>query len=299
MTTLGRARSWLYVPGHRAELVGKALDGPADAVVVDLEDAVPPAVKDQAREIAVATCAERRDRIWVRVNAAGTPWAEADAAALAGRVDGLRVPKAEDPAAVAALAERTGARLHLLIESARGLRRVFELAECHPLVAGASPGETDLAADLRIRDRRELGWARARIVTANRAAGLPSPVASVWTDLADRAGLTADSAALRDAGFFGRSVIHPGQIDPVHRAFTPDRAEVEQARALLASVASVDAVDSAGAAWVDDRGRFVDPAVVAGARWVVDLADSLADSPAGTPTDHHEPAGATAGKETS
>lgn len=285
MTTLGRARSWLYVPGHRAELVAKALDGAADAVVVDLEDAVPPAAKDKARETAVATCTERRDRIWVRVNAAGTPWAEADAAALAGRADGLRVPKAEDPAAVAELAERTGARLHLLIESARGLRRVFELAECHPLVAGVSPGETDLAADLRIRDRRELGWARARIVTANRAAGLPSPVASVWTDLADRAGLTADSTALRDAGFFGRSVIHPGQIDPVHRAFTPDPAEVEQARALLASVGS------AGAAWVDDRGRFVDPAVVAGARWVVDLADSL--------TDHHEPAGVTAGKETS
>lgn len=299
MTAVGRARSWLYVPGHRADLVGKALAGPADAVVVDLEDAVPPAHKDEARATAVTTCAGRPGRVWVRVNGAGTPWADADAAALAGgTVAGLRVPKAEDPAAVAALAERTGAPLHLLIESARGLRRVFALAECHPLVAGISPGETDLAADLRIRDRRELGWARSRIVTANRAAGLPSPVASVWTDLADRAGLTADSAALRDAGFFGRSVIHPGQIEPVHRAFTPDDAEVAQARALL------DSVDTAGsAAWVDDRGRFVDPAVVAGARWVVDLADSLAgapaDTPAGTPTDHHEPAGATAGKETS
>ncbi|MFG1635391.1 HpcH/HpaI aldolase/citrate lyase family protein [Pseudonocardia alni] len=287
MTGLGRARSWLYVPGHRADLVRKALDGQADAVVVDLEDAVPPADKDRARETAVATCAARPGEVWVRVNAAGTPWAEADTAALAGgTVAGLRVPKAEDPAAVAALAERTGAPLHLLVESARGLRRAFALAECHRLVAGVSTGETDLAADLRIRDRRELGWARARIVTANRAAGLPSPVASVWTDLADRAGLTADSAALRDAGFFGRSVIHPDQIEPVHRAFTPDRAEVERARALL------DSVGTAGtAAWVDDRGRFVDPAVVAGARWVLDLADSL--------TDHHEPAGATAGKETS
>ncbi|MBP2365218.1 HpcH/HpaI aldolase/citrate lyase family protein [Pseudonocardia parietis] len=294
MTAVGRARSWLYVPGHRGDLVRKALAGPADAVVVDLEDAVPPAHKDEARETAVTTCAEQPDRVWVRVNGSGTPWADADAAALAapagGSVAGLRVPKAEEPAAVAALAERTGAPLHLLIESARGLRRVFELAECHPLVAGVSPGETDLAADLRIRDRRELAWARARIVTANRAAGLPSPVASVWTDLADRAGLTADSAALRDSGFFGRSVIHPGQIDPVHRAFTPDRAEIERARALL------DSVDAAGsAAWVDDRGRFVDPAVVAGARWVLDLADSLGD----TPPDHHEPAGVTAGKETS
>lgn len=283
MSAVGRARSWLYVPGHRADLVGKALDGAADAIVVDLEDAVPPAFKEQARETAVATCASRPNRIWVRINAAGSDWAEDDAAALAGRAAaGLRVPKAEDPAVVAALAERTGLPLHLLIESARGLRQVFELAECHPLVAGVSPGETDLAADLRIREHRELGFARARIVTANRAAGLPSPIASVWTDLADTAGLTEDSTALRDAGFFGRSVIHPGQIEPVHRAFTPGRDEVRRARSLL------DSLDVTGdsAAWVDDSGRFVDPAVVAGARWVSELADSLDD----LPHDHDEPA---------
>ncbi|WP_406692400.1 CoA ester lyase [Saccharopolyspora sp. ID03-671] len=298
MTTIGLARSWLYVPGHRADLVGKALDGPADAVVLDLEDAVPPAHKDQARDVAVRTCRSRPDRVWVRINGAGTTWSEADAAALIGSgAAGIRVPKAESPSAVADLAERTGLPLHLLVESARGLRAVFELAECHPLIAGVSPGETDLAADLRIRDRRELAWARARIVAANRAAGLPSPVASVWTDLSDTTGLAEDSAALRDAGFFGRSVIHPGQIDPVHQTFTPDRDEVERARALL------DALDVAGdsAAWVDDRGRFVDPAVVAGARWVTELADALGGSPTSTtsPHDHDEPAGARPGRSTS
>ncbi|WP_243789516.1 CoA ester lyase [Saccharopolyspora gloriosae] len=288
MSALGWARSWLYVPAHREDLVAKALGGVADAVVLDLEDAVPPAEKERAREAAAAWAA-RSGRIWVRINGARTPWADDDAAALAGTgIAGLRVPKAEDPAAVAGLAERTGLPLHLLVESALGLRRAFDLAESHPLVAGISPGETDLAADLRVRDRTELGWARARIVTANRAAGLPSPVASVWTDLSDTAGLAADSAALRDAGFFGRSVIHPRQLDPVHEAFTPDPGEVERARTLLASV------DTAGdAAWVDAAGRFVDPAVVAGARWIVELADAL-DRHA---PDHHEPARATAGKE--
>ncbi|RRO19459.1 CoA ester lyase [Saccharopolyspora rhizosphaerae] len=286
---MGLARSWLYAPGHRPDLVRKALEGPADAVVVDLEDAVPPAQKEQARDAVVAICDTAADRVWVRINASGTKWADGDAAALSGSPPaGVRVPKAEDPATVAALAERTGLPLQLLIESARGLRRVFELAECHPLVAGVSPGEADLAADLRIRDRRELAWARARIVTANRAAGLPSPVASVWTDLSDTAGLAEDSAALRDAGFFGRSVIHPSQIAPVHRAFTPDRDEVQRARALL------DALDVAGdsSTWVDDRGRFVDPAVVAGARWVAELADTLRD----LPDDHDEPAGARPGR---
>ncbi|MCA1186937.1 CoA ester lyase [Saccharopolyspora sp. 6T] len=282
MSALGRARSWLYVPAHREDLIDKALGGAADAVVLDLEDAVPPAAKDRARTCAAARASERT---WVRINGSGTPWAEADAAALAwSGAAGLRVPKAEDPAAVAALAERTGLPLHLLVESARGLERAFELATCHPLVAGISPGETDLAADLRIRDRAELGWARARIVTANRAAGLPSPIASVWTDLADTAGLAADSAALRDAGFFGRSVIHPGQIAPVHQAFTPGEDEVARARSLLASVGAAGA-----AAWVDADGRFVDPAVVAGARWVTELADELQQ--------HHEPGRAAAGKE--
>ncbi|MCX2731703.1 CoA ester lyase [Saccharopolyspora sp. NFXS83] len=290
MSALGWARSWLYVPAHRDDLVAKALGGAADAVVLDLEDAVPPADKALAREVAVATAA-RDPRIWVRINAAGTPWSDDDAAALASSgIAGLRVPKAEDPDAVADLAERTGLPLHLLVESARGLRRAFDLAESHPLVAGISPGETDLAADLRVRDRAELGWARARLVTANRAAGLPSPVASVWTELSDTAGLTADSGALRDAGFFGRSVIHPRQIAPVHAAFTPDAGEVERARALLASVGS-----AGDAAWVDADGRFVDPAVVAGARWVVELADALEQHA----PDHHEPARAAAGKENS
>lgn len=289
MTTIGLARSWLYVPGHRTDLISKALDGPADAVVVDLEDAVPPAYKEQARQAAVTTCESRRNQVWVRINGAGTDWTEDDAAALAGHgAAGLRVPKAEDPSAVAALAERTGLPQHLLIESASGLRRVFELAECHPLVAGVSPGETDLAADLRIRDRRELAWARARIVTANRAAGLPSPIASVWTDLSDTTGLAEDSTALRDAGFFGRSVIHPAQVSQVHQAFTPDREEVERSRALLDSLDVAD--DSA--AWVDDRGRFVDPAVVASARWVTELADALGASP----TDYDKPAGARPGR---
>jgi citrate lyase subunit beta/citryl-CoA lyase len=287
VSALGVARSWLYVPAHRTDLAAKALAGPADVVVLDLEDAVPADAKDAARAAAVAVSAGVSG-VWVRMNGTGTPWADADAAALAGAaVAGVRVPKADDPVAVARLADRLGLPLHLLIESAAGLERAAELARCHPLVAGVSLGEADLAADLRVRDPGALAWAWARIVVANRAAGLPSPVASVWTDLADPAGLAADSAAARDAGFFGRSVIHPAQIAPVHHAFTPAADEIADARALL------DSLRAAGAsAYVDPRGRFVDPAVVAGARWLVELADSL---PASTENPARVPA--RAGKE--
>lgn len=279
-TALGRARSWLYAPAHRAELVTKALAGPADAVVLDLEDAVPAGAKAAARD-AVVAMAPHQLPVWVRMNGVGTSWAQADACALAGTtVEGVRIPKADDPDAISRLADRLGKPVHLLVENALGVERAFALATCHPLIAGISLGEADLAADLRIRAHEALAWARSRVVVAARAAGLPSPVAAVWTDLRDSDGLAADSATARDAGFFGRSVIHPRQVDVVHHVFTPDEVEVAEARALL------DTLESVGeSAWLDPRGRFVDPAVVSGARWVVELAASL-----------HRPA--SAGKET-
>lgn len=274
---LGRARSWLYVPAHRPELVAKALAGGADAVVLDLEDAVPAAAKGAARDAAVAACVAPRERpLWVRVNGLDTQWAEADLAALAGTgpgPDGVRLPKAADPARVAAVAARFGRPLHLQLENARGVEEAFELARCHPLVGMVSLGETDLAADLRVRDPAGLAWARSRVVVANRAAGLPSPMASVWTDLTDPEGLARDSASARDAGFHGRSVIHPAQLEPVHRAFTPTRSEINRAQALVDSVRTAAAAGHS--AYLDERGRFVDPAVVEGARWVLDLARSL------------------------
>ena len=274
---LGRARSWLYVPAHRADRLAKAVAGAADAVVLDLEDAVPAEAKARARAAAVEVLAAPRTKpIWVRMNAADSSWGEADADALAtARPDGVRVPKATEPAAVAELARRLELPLHLLLESALGVENAFALAGAHPRVAGVSLGEADLAADLRIRDPRALGWARQRVVVANRAAGRPSPVTAVWTDLADLTGLAADTAGARAEGFFGRSVIHPSQIEPVHRAFTPSAAELDAARALLDSVSAT----GGESAYVDARGRFVDPAVVAGARWLVELAPSEGDIP--------------------
>lgn len=257
---LGEVRSWIYVPAHRTDLVAKAMGGPADAMVLDLEDAVPVAAKAAAREAAVAALGMPRSKpLWVRMNAGSDADVEALAAA---RPDGVRVPKAADPGAVARLAERLDLPLHLLLESALGVENAFVLARADPRVAGVSLGEADLAADLHVRDPAALGWARQRVVVANRAAGLPSPVAPVWTDLADVTGLAIDSATARDHGFFGRSVIHPSQIEPVHQAFTPSAADLAAARALLASV------DGAS---VDAHGRFVDQAVVSGARWLLEL----------------------------
>lgn len=272
---IGRARSWLYVPAHRPGLLDKAMAGAADAVVYDLEDAVPPEAKPEARQNAVAAVGAPQPKpLWVRINAAAGPWGEADVAALSGSgVVGVRLPKCTDPERVAELGDRLAVPLHLLVESALGVENAFLLAQCHPLVVGVSLGEADLLADLRVRDPAALSWARQRVITANRAAGLASPPHAVWTDLGDIDGLVADTEFARDNGFFGRSVLHPSQIEPVNRVFTPSNEEVERAHALLNSLH--ERAEEGVAAWIDDRGRFIDPAVVEHSRWLAELAAQL------------------------
>lgn len=268
-------RSWLYVPGHRADRVAKALAAGADAVVVDLEDAVPPDQKQAARDTALRLAAEGgHDRpLWVRVNDPAGPWGEADVDALAGlSLTGLRLPRSEDPAVVREVGDRAGLPMQLLVESAAGLARAADLATAHPLVAGLGLGEADLSADLRVTGDEGLAWARGWVVVAARAAGLPSPVQSVYTDVADLAGLRASTERARATGFVGRSVVHPRQIPVVHDVFTPGLAEVAAARAVLA--ASAAAQERGEVAVLDADGRFVDPAVVRRARLVLDLTET-------------------------
>ena len=282
------ARSWLYVPGHQPERVAKALVAGADAVVIDLEDAVPAAQKDTARDLTVALLDERAEddaaQVWVRINPPRTEHGRRDVAALSGRrLDGLRVPRADDPEEIREVAERTGAPLQVLLESARGLWRARELAEAHELVVGIGLGEADLAADLLVDRDEGLTWARGSVVVAARAAGLPSPVQSVWTDVGDPDGLRASCETGRATGFFGRSVIHPRQIDVVHDVYTPSAEEIAAADAVVTTAAEAAARGEAAA--LDAHGRFVDPAVVARARTVLDRAGPRAqlDPPATDP----------------
>jgi citrate lyase subunit beta / citryl-CoA lyase len=276
-------RSWLYVPAHRPDRVAKALRAGADAVVLDLEDAVPPEEKDAARQTALRVLAERDPAgppVWVRINAPESAWGAADLDAVAGSgADGLRVPRAQDPSVVREVAYRAALPLHLLVETALGLTRATDLATAHPLVAGLSLGEADLAADLGVLDDEGLVWARGAIVVAARAAGLPAPVQSVWTDVGDLAGLRASTERGRAAGFVGRSVIHPAQIPVVHEVHTPDPATIAAARDVLA--AADRARERGEVATLDGRGRFVDPAVVARARVVLALAGDPTPPPAG------------------
>jgi citrate lyase subunit beta/citryl-CoA lyase len=271
-------RSYLYVPGDDERKIEKALACEADAVVLDLEDAVAPNRKEEARAtVARVLESEPGKPVFVRVNAVGTEPSAADMDAVAGgHVAGLRLPKVESVEAVRLVAEtleglRSGATIQCLVESALGLERAFEIATSHERVSGISLGEADLAADLGVADEGGLLYARSRIVGAARAAGLPHPVLSVYTNVRDLEGLRHSTLTGKRLGFVGRSTIHPAQVPVVNEVFTPKGDEVTEARELLDRLE--DETASGTGAFVLDNGRFVDRAVVESARFTLALAN--------------------------
>ena len=270
-------RSYLYVPGSDPRRIEKALASDADAVVLDLEDAVAPNRKEEAREtVADVLRSEPSKPVFVRVNAIGSTLAEEDIAAVAGpHLTGLRLPKTESVEAVRRVAEQLEdleckAGIQCLIESALGLELAFEIARAHKRIASLSLGEADLAADLGVRDEAWLLYARSRVVVASRAAGLPGPVQSVYTNVRDTDGLRRSTVEGKKGGFLGRSAIHPNQIPVINEVFTPTEEEISEAEDLLARLeASTEA--GTGAFTLED-GRFVDKAVVESARLTLALA---------------------------
>ncbi|MFC7878041.1 HpcH/HpaI aldolase/citrate lyase family protein [Isoptericola sp. NPDC057391] len=274
----------LYVPADRPDRVVKALGSGADAVLVDLEDAVAPAAKDTARahlaELLGDPGTGGTPAAQVRVNHPATPWHAGDVAAVAGLPEavGVRVPKVETIAEVRALAAALpGRSLHLLLESALGVERAFELATASPQVASVGLGEADLRSDLRVDDEAGLAWARARVVVAARAAGLPAPAMSAYTHVRDLDGLAASCRAGRALGFCGRTAIHPAQLATIREAFAPTADEVDRAREVVRAVA--DAADAGSGTVVLPDGTFLDVAMVERARWTLALARRAAPSP--------------------
>ena len=224
--------------------------------------------EDQARP---ATPTAAPPIVQIRINAVGTPWHDADVEALAALPTWVsaRIPKAERVEDIEDLARRLPGRdLHLLIESALGVERAFDLASC-PQVASLGLGEADLKADLGVT-AEGLDWVRGRIVNAARAAGLPSPLMSAFTHVTDLEGLAASCRDGRARGFLGRSAIHPRQIDTIRESFRPTAEEVARARTVLDRIEGSVAA-GVGALQLAD-GTFLDLAMVESARRTIALA---------------------------
>jgi len=270
----------LYVPANRPERFGKAVAAGPDLVVLDLEDAVPVEAKAAARESAVEWIAAHQDvellgrahpRLELRVNAPATPWLADDLAAVAAIPEiRLRVPKVESAADVHRVLEQVpSARITALIESPLGLERAFEIATADPRVAAVALGEADLRSSLGVDGPEGLAWARGRLVSASRAAGLGAPMMSVHARVDDVDGLRQTCAEGRALGFVGRMAIHPRQLATIVECFTPSAVQVAEAAELLA------ALDEAGGVVVLPDGRMVDPAMIGRAREVVALAQEI------------------------
>lgn len=270
-------RSYLYVAGHDAGRVSKALSSEADAVVLDLEDAVPVDRKDEARvTVTEVLGSEPAKPVFVRVNTVSSGMLERDLAAADSRhLSGIRLPKTESAAQARVVAEHLEASGHTsglqcLLESALGIENAYEIACSHPRVRGLSLGEADLRADLGVTSDPGLDYARSRVVVASRAASLAPPVQSVYTNVGDLLGLTASTESGRGMGFLGRSAIHPDQIPIINEVFTPTQAEILEAESIIERLRG--AADSGSGAFLLEDGRFVDRAVVESARSTLALS---------------------------
>ncbi|ACZ89055.1 (3S)-malyl-CoA thioesterase [Streptosporangium roseum] len=270
-------RSALYVPGDQPGKLAKALDRGSDSLIVDLEDAVLPAHKAEARAAVAGWLrglGPGGPEIYVRVNPGEAGHEDLRAVALPG-VRGVCVAKTESAAeleavdAVLAAAEAAeglpGGSIAVcpLLESAGAVLSAPEIARA-PRVLRLQIGEADLRAELGVEtgsDERELLWARSQVVLASAAARLTPPLAPVSTDFRDLDALRASTVALRRLGFRGRACIHPAQLAVVNEVFTPTEEELAQARDLIARF------EAAGTGVVTDaRGRMVDEAIVRAAR---------------------------------
>jgi len=285
-------RSYLFAPGNNDKLLGKVFAAGADAVVLDLEDAVPaaekPSAREKVREALAARDAAGGPGVFVRINHPSTEWCAEDVAAVIGpALAGVRIPKVntlDEVERVADLLDRaeSGAGLDrgttpliCTIESAIGVMNLEKIARGRRVV-GFAYGASDLTRDLGAElagDELETLYARSRMVVVSAALGLQPPIASVQTDLAGDERLRSTTLAARRLGFFGRSCIHPKQLPIVHEVFTPDPGRVERAREIVRAYRGHVAAGSGSFSMPD--GQFVDEAIARQAEALVDLADAL------------------------
>ncbi len=267
-------RSYLFVPGNRPERFDKACAAGADAVIVDLEDAVPFADKAVARDAVAAWLSEEKP-VLVRINGADTDWFADDLALcrMPG-VAGVVLPKAEQAGDIVRLRAAGAIAVLPLIESATGIDHLRAIASARG-VQRLMFGSIDFQLDLGIPgEREELLFFRSQLVLASRLAGLAAPVDGVSTALDDADRLADDARHARQMGFGAKLCIHPKQVDAVNRCFTPGADALAWAGRVLEAAARAD-----GAAVALD-GKMIDRPVILRAQAIVDahaLHAGLAD----------------------
>ena len=293
MTTLGPLRTALFVPGNRPDRVDKAVNSGADAVIIDLEDAVAFAEKEETRLKVREKIFEHPDRkILVRVNALNTPFFHGDLEeVIVGDLAGIIVPKVERVEDIHEIHKRLlnverekgltpgSVSIVPLIESAMAVQNIFQIVSGEtdpPRICTVALGAADYTLDLGIemtRQGEELTYPRSRIAIACRAAGVDPPLDTPFMiDLKDLEALKVDAKRAKQLGFQGKLCIHPNQIEPCHAVFSPTKEEVSYAERV---VRAFEEAETKGIAAIQLDGKFIDYPVMERSRRILRLAAAI------------------------
>jgi (S)-citramalyl-CoA lyase len=261
-------RSALFVPATRPDRYAKAMAAGADAVIIDLEDAVEHENKDTARQHVLDYARQYPEAaFYVRVNDTRTPWFASDLSMCADlpSLRGILLPKAESADEVRQVAS-SGIAVLPIIESAKGVLALAELAAANG-VDRLSFGSLDLMLDVGTVPDTDgadmlLNHIRCQVLLHSRAHGLNAPLDGVYPAFSDSSGLERIARQVRNMGFGGMLCIHPSQIGTIHAAFAPTAAEVDWARRVLAIA------ESTGSAAFQMDGKMVDAPVIEQARQI-------------------------------
>ena len=283
-------RTLLFVPGNQERRITKTRSVAADALILDLEDSVPPSEKDSARQMvtaAIAGLASSGQKVFVRINALPTPYARSDIRMVITRgLRGICLPKSESAddihkadALISDAEKEAGLEvgsigLLALVETPKGIINVYQTASASPRILSVLFGAEDYALEMgvhRTKEQTEIYHPRVVIALACHAANVLA-VDCVYTDIRDEAGLIKDTGLARQMGFQGRLLLHPDQISPVNQVFTPSEEEISYARKV---VAAFEAAVSQGQASTALDGKMIDIPVAERARKLLTLAESI------------------------
>lgn len=286
MTTIRPRRSVLYMPGSNARALEKARTLPADALILDLEDAVAPDAKELARQQvcdAVKAKGFGKREIIIRVNSLTTPWGEADLAeAAAAKPDAILLPKISSPRDLHTIEDHL-VRHHAdraivvwaMVETPVAILNVGAIAAAGGRLACFVMGTNDLIKEIRgfhTQDRANLSAALSLSVLAARANGL-AVIDGVYNDIQNEAGFKATCEQAKSFGFDGKTLIHPGQVEPCNAVFAPSAEEVDAARRLIAAF---ELPENKGKGAIKLDGRMVELLHAEIARGTVAMADAIA-----------------------
>ena len=277
-------RSRIYLPGNRPRMIQKGPHLGADAVILDLEDSVSPEEKDAARILvarAIETINFGSSEVMVRINPIHAGGLVDLPVILAAGPDSIVVPKCErrdDVLAVEAVINENAPAKPVailpMIETAKGILNVYEVASASPMVDAITFGGEDFTQDIgatRTKEGREIFWGRSMLVIAAKAAGVQA-LDTVFSDLKDEEGLRRDTREIKEMGFDGRAAVHPAQIEIIHDVFTPSPEEIQHA---LNVIRAAEKARQEGRGVAVVKGKMIDKPIIQRAEKIMRIAERL------------------------